>query len=75
MEHWLNAMKSPNKAVFFRKLGALGGKVLLFFLPKSSVTLSVVFLESRRIHNSAFHFIRNCCQSCLIEKQLSKFLG
>jgi len=51
MENWLNAMKSPHKALFFRQLGALGGKVLLFFLPKHSVTLSVVFLESRRVRN------------------------
>jgi hypothetical protein len=75
MEHWLNAMKSSNKAVFFRKMGALGGKTLLFFLPKSSVTVSVVFLESSRIRNSKFRFIRNCCQPSLIGKCPSKFLG
>ena len=75
MERWLNATKSSNKAVFFRKLGALRGTVPLFFLPKRSVTLSVVFLESRRIRNSTFRFIHFCCHPCLTGKQPSKFLG
>lgn len=66
MKYWLNAIKSSNKAVLFRKFEALGGKVLLFFLPIRSVTLSVVFLECSRIRNSTFRFIRKCFQPCLI---------
>jgi len=31
-------------------------------LPKLSVTVSVVFLESSRIRYSTFHFNRHCCQ-------------
>ena len=74
MGGWLNAVRSSNKAMFFRKLGPLGENVLLFFLPKRYVTVSVVFLESSRINNTTFRFIHKCCEPCLIGEQSSKFL-